>query len=358
MASLYVVLNLRPLPTDRSTTHLFIGVFLLWPALSLFHGLLAGADTALAVSQVTPFIAAVIYFFATQSVSPDRAISAFFSLMFSLAILVLVMYCLFWFGLPGSEYLLSIFQSGEHGYFGFRPFGDVELPNVYFKATLFFVPTYVYFLYNAKFIKAFLVLVALIAAFSKAGFFICLVFTLGYLFTGKTDTRRKIIIVITLLALIPMFLRFQQFSEALLQSISGQSETSQVRLSYLGSLYDLFGNSPVTLLVGQGAGVPFYSQYLGDYVTNIEVDFLNLIRKFGLPWFMVFATSVLALCYKLFMSKMTEGRILGLALLSSFIAASTNPVLLSPPSLMFMMMSLDYYWRKDGIERPHTVVNI
>lgn len=351
VALLYAVHKLRPLPADRPTTHMFLCVFLLWPVLSLFHGLLVGADTALAVSQITPFIAAFVYLLASQSVSPGHAISAFFGTMFSLAVVVLAMYGLLWFNLPAGEYLLSIFQSAEHGYFGYRPFGDIDLPNVYFKATLFFVPAYVYFLCKGKLLKALLVLLALVLAFSKAGFVICLVFTLGYLFMYRTGKRRKAAIVFALLVLTPLFLGFQQFTEELVQSISGQSETSRVRLSYLGSLYDLLGESPLTLLVGQGAGVSFYSHFLGEYVTNIEVDFLNSIRKFGLPWFLVFAASVLALCTKLFRSALPDGRTLGLALLASFFATGSNPVLLSPPSLMFMMMLLDYYWRRDEFAR-------
>lgn len=351
VAVLYLVPNFRALPTDRPTTHLLIYIFLLWPLLSLLHGLYAGADTALAVSQVTPFLVAVIYVFVSQQVSPDRAIAAFFGIMFSLAIVVFVMYGLLWLNLPGSEYLLLIFQSAEHGYFGYRSIGGTELPNVYFKATLFFVPTYVYYLYKGNFIKALLILVALILAVSKAGFAICLAFSVGYFFMFKTDKRRKTAIVVTFLILTPLFLGFQHFTEALVESVTGQSETSQVRLSYLGSLYDLFGGSPLLLLVGQGTGVPFYSEYLGEFVANIEVDFLNSIRKFGLLWFLVFAALILTHFYKLFRSAFPENRIIGLALLAMFFAAGTNPVLISPPFLMFLMLSLDLFWRKDAAVR-------
>jgi hypothetical protein len=80
-------------------------------------------------------------------------------------------------------------------------------------------------------------------------------------------------------------------------------------------------------------------------LSNIELDHLNAIRKFGLPWFFVFTASVLTLSSKLFRSSVPDGRIIGLALLALFIAAGTNPVLLSPVFLMFLAMALDLFWR-------------
>lgn len=345
VALLYVVLNFRPLPLDRTTTYLFVLVFLLWPVVSLLRGVLAGAEAGLAVSQITPFFAAGIYFLASQSVSPGRAASAFFTIMYSMAILVLAMYGLLWFNLPPGEYLLSLFSSAEHGYFGYRPLGETVLPNIYFKATLFFVPTYVYFLYMAKPVKALLVLVALALAFSKAGFAICLLFTLGYLFFHKAERRFKAAVLVACALLTPILYAFQVFMTELAQSIAGQTETVQVRLSYIDSLRSLFGESPSLLLLGQGAGVSFYSRYLGEFVSNMEVDYLNVIRKFGLPWFMAFTAFVLVLSGKLFRSGSSESSIIGLALLAEFLAAGTNPVLLSPPSLMFLVMALDYHRR-------------
>jgi hypothetical protein len=251
-----------------------------------------------------------------------------------------------WFGNPLADYLLKIFSSEAHGYIGYRQFGDILLPNVYFKATLFLVPTYIYFLYSAKPIKALIVLLALVRAFSKAGFTICLLFTLSYLFLQKGNRRFKTAIIALFLVVSPWFFSFEQFTDELIQSIIGQSETAQVRIGYLDSLYKMFSENPSSLLLGQGAGSFFYAQNLGDNLSNIELDHLNAIRKFGLPWFLVFSAFVLVLSYKLFKSKLPDDRTVGLALLSIFLAAGTNPILLSPPFLMFMAMSLDFYWRR------------
>lgn len=346
VALLYLVLNFRSFPMDRLTSHIFICVFLLWPILSLLRGVVAGADLALVINQISAFPAAIVFFLVIQSVRPQYGVSVFFSTMCSLAVAIIALYSLMWFGNPLADYLLKIFSSEAHGYIGYRPFGNVLLPNVYFKATLFLVPTYIYFLYSAKSIKALVVLLALVLAFSKAGFTICLLFTLVYLILHRGDRRFKTAIIALFLLLSPWFLSFGQFTEELVQSLTGQSETAQVRVGYIDSLYTMFGENPSSLLIGQGPGSVFYAQNQGDTLSNIELDHLNAIRKFGLPWFLVFTAFVLVLSYKLFGSKFSDDRVLGLALFAIFLAAGTNPVLLSPPFLMFMAMLLDFYWRR------------
>jgi hypothetical protein len=346
VALLYLSLNPRFLPLDVPINFLMYGLFFVWPVLSLLLGILAGADVALAVTQTTPFVAALVFFMVLQTVTIRPVLSVFFGTMYSLAIFVIVMYGLIWFRQPAGDFLLTLFSSEAHGYFGRRDFGAIVLPNVYFKATLFLVPAYVYYVYGGKLVKASLILLALLLAFSKAGFVICLLFTLGYPFFSASKRRFTSAFVLIALLSAPWLFGYQEFTEELILSLTGQSETSQIRLGYFDSLYALLGESPLTLLVGQGAGVGFYAHNLGAFVANIELDHLNVIRKYGLPWFMVFAALVLMLAYKLFRSDLQESRILGLALLSIFIAAGTNPVLLSPPFLMFLLMTLVYYRRR------------
>jgi hypothetical protein len=347
VALLYLLNNYRSLPLEGPICYLFIFTFLTWPVLALLNGIVSGSEITLAVSQITPFFAAIAFFLVLQSVNPQQALSAFFSTMFILAIIVCVLYGLLWSNHPAGTYLLSILQSSEHGYFGFRPIKDDFIPSVYFKATLFLVPTYVYFLYRNRIVKALLVLLAVVLAFSKSGFVICMLFTLGYIFLYQTERRFKIATTAFLILVSPWFFSFGLFSEELIKSLTGQSETSQIRLAYLAPLNTLFMENPLVILVGQGAGSLFYTGSDIGLVSNIEIDHLNAIRKFGLPWFLVFTAFVLRISYKLFISNISEGRIIGLALLAMFVAAGTNPVLISPPFLMFMMMALDFYWRKN-----------
>ncbi|ABB32404.1 hypothetical protein Gmet_2175 [Geobacter metallireducens GS-15] len=351
LAMLYLFLHFKPFPMDSQTSHLFMFLFLLWPVLSLLHSVIAGAELSLAISQMTAFPAAIVFFLVIQSVRPRYALSVFLYTMLSLAVIVIALYLLMWFTSPFADMFMRIFSSEAHGYIGYRPFGNIFMPNVYLKATLFLVPVYVYFLFMAKPIHALIALLALVVAFSKAGFALCLLFTLYFLFLHRGDRRYKAAVIVLFIAVTPLVLGFEQFTEELLRSLTGEAETAQVRIGYLDSLLAMFGEDPASLLIGQGPGAVFYARNLGAFVSNIELDHLNAIRKFGLPWFMAFTAFVLAVSYRLFRSQPAEERALGLALLSLFIAAGTNPVLLSPAFLMFMAMATDFYWRRDETAR-------
>lgn len=345
VAILYLFLHFKPLPMDRPTTHIYVLLFLVWPVLSLLHSMISGAELSLAINQITAFPAAIVFFLVIQSVQPRYVLSVFFNTMLSLAIIVVVLYLLMWFANPFADIAMRIFSSEAHGYIGYRMFGTGFMPNVYLKATLFLVPVYVYFLYMSKPVHALIALLALVVAFSKAGFAICLLFTLLFLFLHRGDWRYKAVVIALFIVITPLVLGHEQFAGELFRSLTGESETAQVRIGYLDSLYTMFGENPVSLLIGQGAGAVFYARNLGAFVSNIELDHLNAIRKFGLPWFMAFTAFVLTVSYRLFRSQPDEGRALGLALPALFIAAGTNPVLLSPLFLMFMALTTDFYWR-------------
>lgn len=344
-ALLYLLLHFRPFPMDRPTTHIYVLLFLVWPVLSLLHSMISGVELSLAITQITAFPASVVFFLVIQSVRPRYVLSVFLYTMLSMAVIVVALYLLMWFANPFADVVMRIFSSEAHGYIGYRMFGTSFMPNVYLKATLFLVPVYVYFLYMSKPIHALIALLALVVSFSKAGFAICLLFTMLFLILHRGDWRYKAVVMALFIVITPLVLGYEQFAEELFRSVTGESETAQVRLGYLDSLYAMFGEDPASLLIGQGAGAVFYARNLGAFVSNIELDHLNAIRKFGLPWFMAFTAFVLTVSYRLFRSQSEERRALGLALPALFIAAGTNPVLLSPPFLMFMALTIDFYWR-------------
>jgi hypothetical protein len=104
---------------------------------------------------------------------------------------------------------------------------------------------------------------------------------------------------------------------------------------------DLFAEHPSYLLVGQGAGVAFFSLGESENVQSFEIDHLNAIRKFGLPWFIAYSAIVFYSARKLIATGQKEERAFGFALISAYLAAGTNPVLLS--SLFVTMMTLSYF---------------
>jgi hypothetical protein len=262
--------------------------------------------------------------------------------------------------------LLSSLNKRE-GFFARQSFGDSEAPVFYFSSTLFLVPTSVYYLFVGKTMRAALVFLALGLAWSKAGTFIVLVFA-GVYFARLAFPRQGAGVRATwqgyLRALLPfvvlsgivlsILMSFPGFSGQVMDTVAGKSETAQVRLDHVSSVTELFVRNPHYLLVGQGVGVPFYSKGESDYVQDFEVDYLNTIRKFGIPWFIGFSAVVFLTARKLVASRDVELRAFGFSLLSMYLTAGTNPVLLTP--LFIILMTLCYFAQRNGSERAGSAV--
>jgi len=145
-------------------------------------------------------------------------------------------------------------------------------------------------------------------------------------------------------------LSFQGFAEDLKDTFSGQSDTAVVRLGHIDSVLRLWARNPHYLIVGQGVGVPFYTSGESEFVQNIEVDHLNAIRKFGLPWFVGFTGIIFYSAWKLIKANRPEMQACGFALVSMYFAAGTNPVLVSP--LFIILMTLSFFAQRTLNARP------
>jgi hypothetical protein len=157
---------------------------------------------------------------------------------------------------------------------------------------------------------------------------------------------------VVLLSGIALFvlLSFPGFFDIISDTAAGESETAQVRVGHYHSIMNLFARNPDYLLIGQGAGTSFFSSGESDYVRNIEMAHLDGIRKFGLPWFIGFSAVVFYSAWKLIRTGQTEERAFGYALISIYLAAGTNPVLISP--LFLILMTLSYFAQRKQHERP------
>jgi hypothetical protein len=337
-----------------------VGLFVIWPTWSLLYGVAQGADLSLAVSQVTPFLFACVLAVLLPAIDARSSLRMLYWSIFSLAIVIVGLFAVL-LAAPQSGLgawvmaFLGRFQEQE-GYFGTAFTEGIESPIIYFRAALFLVPTFVYLLYTGKTFRALLVLLALALSLSKAGVLISLVFLLVFPFgdflAGKWRSPNaniatvvfgpaKKILPIGIIALmsIGFLLWSPNFGNQMWAALTSESETALVRKGHIESVIELFHRHPGYLLTGQGAGTSFFSVGELNEVTNIEVDHLNTIRKFGLPWFIAFSCVVLYVAKKLIRDGQTERRAFGFALVSSYLASGTNPVLVTPLFIMLMVAS-------------------
>lgn len=335
--------------------------FVLWPSWALLNGIVRGADTELAVSHVTPFLFVIVTASLLPGIDRRLPIRIFVWSMFSLAIVVTVLFSLqyLWPENPVSSPVLQYLadQGYRFGFFGTRPGWESSVPNVYFGATLFLVPTCIYFLFQRRFVASAIVLVGLTLSFSKAGLLIVLGFLLFFLIqevvlarTGISsrapDLRKKALLVragpaVLLVGVLVLALSaFPEFAQDLSDSLRGESDTTAIRLNYATFVLHLFSDNPQYLLWGQGAGISGLAP--GDSIeAHNELDHLNTVRKFGVPWFLVFTWFVFRVVVRLTRSREAELRAFGVSLFGIYLAAGTNPVLTSP---LFMMLLISAYF--------------
>jgi len=138
------------------------------------------------------------------------------------------------------------------------------------------------------------------------------------------------------------------YIDYLSSTFRGQATTSKIRIGHWQSFVDLMSEHPSYLIWGQGTGTSFVS--IGEAyraggvaheVYNIELDHIDSIRQFGLLWFLGFAGLTGWTALRLLRRRDDgENRALGYAMIALFIAAGTNPVLITP---LFMLALMAYY---------------
>ena len=354
---------------ELSTVEIAVGslLFIVWPIWSLLYGVAQSGDVGVGLSQVTPFAFALLVALLLAGFSKQLPLQLFFGTIFSLAIFVVVSFVLI-FLFPQNPASVRLFDTlvslqEREGYFGSRPLGDTDVPIIYFGSTLFLIPAFVYYLFSRRSVRAGVVFIAIVLTWSKAGLVIALASAVLYLVWEVSSRfsfssarqglqpvfgRVRTFGSVAFLGLVvwTVFVSFPAFSEQLQNTIAGESETARIRKGHIQSLGDLFSRNPHYLLVGQGVGVPFFTVGESESVQNIEVDHLNAIRKFGIPWFLGFSGVVFFTAGRLIKTKGPAGPASGFALVSMYIAAGTNPVLMSP--LFIMLMTLSYFAQRQG----------
>jgi len=344
------------LPSGALTLGLVL--FVVWPAWSLVYGVARGGDLFVGIVQVSPFVFALIVALILPVLDDLTPLRMLYACLFFLAVGVTAVFALLVL-LPDNSlsHTLLGFLVGldeREGYFRVTSLGDLEVPWIYFRSTLFLVPAFVYYLFVNRLLRAGVILLALGATLSKAGLTIALLFgayysisvllagsaagEVGRLLRGRI--RRFLPVLVVAGAALVILLSLPTFSDQIRDAWQGESDTSQVRMGHFHSVMNLFLQHPSYLVVGQGVGVPFYSLGEFDYVQNIEIDHVNAIRKFGLPWFIGFSAVAFYSARRLIKSGQVERRAFGFALVSIYFAAGTNPVLTS--DLFIILLTLSY----------------
>lgn len=332
-----------------------LALFVIWPLVAVAVGLAQGAGAGDAIGEATPFLPGVLAYLLVQGTPGRRPLEI---VMDSIALLAAATVGLFLLLLaaPGSlpaTVALELLSDESHGFFGVRTLGTVSVPNVYFKATLFMVPAFAWFLFRHRYLKAALCALGLVLAFSRAG--VALVAVLFALFLLNGSVRQQLFAGVAivaaglLLARHGELLQLAEYGARLQDALLGRDVSAQARIGHLASLAELLNRDPWALWLGHGAGTAFYSAGSGAWVTFIELDHVDAIRQFGLAWFVAFTAVVVHVGASAFRAG-PDGRAAAVALGAAFVASGTNPVLINP-LFMILLAALAHYGEASRAQR-------
>jgi len=314
-------------------------LFVIWPLISAIQGMGYDANLGRAIQRITAFAPALLVMpILASSRRPRHLLDAIMSSLLALAIVIIFLFCLFLL-LPRSGYtqfLRGVLAGGVHGYFGLRGVGSILVPVVYFKATLFLVPACIWYFYKRSYVASAICFVALICAFSRSGALIAAA-VLGVHGFLLAPFRVRAGLVCLLVAV-----GYVLWSDMYLDVLTGRGESASQRIGHFYSIIDLLSHDARILWLGQGAGVSFFSTGVNGFVTAVELDHLDAIRTFGLLWFIGFSAVVFRAAGVGMHLASKEARGIRVALIASYFASGTNPVLISP--LFCMLAAVSYYF--------------
>lgn len=313
----------------------FSALFVVWPIIAYLHGLASGGDPQEGLSETTPFSGVLLALLVASVVGMHRTLRCFHYVILTLAFVIVTITVVSYLGLwPGMATDLPEYVSCHiDPYIGTNKSGELHT-RVYFTATLWLVPGAVYFFGMRRFLFGTLCALGLIAAVSKAGAVIALGFSAVVLIRNRTGRILGPVAVAACL-LAGAFL-FPDFWFDVDDAFSSDSESISIRWDHAESLDDLVTANPLILLTGQGAGTAYYSRGAGASVGRIEVDHLDMLRRYGLPWTLAYCLLYVAVVARLLKSDGAEEKVVGWAFLSIFIAAATNPQLITPMGLFYL----------------------
>jgi len=240
-------------------------------------------------------------------------------------------------------YFVEIGSDNDITRIGTRNFGDTYFPMVYFESSPLIVFAIGYFakmFNNSKGSKRILIggllLINMIAMFVGATRNNMIISILAPLVILYWYAKRKTLIVMIAFVFLA-WLVISNFS--IIQSMFDSKENSnELKLSFLGEYLRLFSNWDI-LLFGQGLGSYFNSSTRG-YVSNSELTYLELIRRFGAILSIFIFSMLLYPLSKLRLKRFHNEHYLFLSYFFYLIMSFSNPLLLSSTGMLLLSLVL------------------
>lgn len=283
----------------------------------------------------------------------QNIVSLFNTMMFLGALITLVTFLsIFLFYILGRSDLINAANSFgatyRLGYFGQRPETGIDfVPNVYFRWTMLLIPAAILLIGESR-KKLIVVLLAILSTLSTAAIFSV---SLGLILIALISSTQPFLkaargaflglLTIVFIGLVAWFFEYRQVINLMFDKVSFESAPAAIRISDIHSIYESMKESAFVTLFGMGVGSSFYRIGSGEYAINVEVSHFNLVRQFGLVYAVLFFWYVFSAFWWLVKTD-DIGRRIAVGMLALFLAAGTNPLLMSPVFFLILVIGRSY----------------
>lgn len=320
---------------------------LLYFGFSVCYSMFRGLDLADIYGQVS----FVIYFsllFVVLYVPGETTAKIFRQVAVLAAVIVIGTFLSILLYPPSAIAWNAIGDTYRLGYLGIQSIGGQEIPNVYFRWSMWLIPAFLISIGKYK-ISSILIGAAALITLSTSVIVFTLLGTVLLVFTSRNRytvsikglSYAGVLAVGVLMVLELNYSVFGLLYENVASKFSASSFSTSVKLGHIEGVLQSMQASISSMLFGTGVGSAFYSPGIHDYAINIEVSHFNFVRQFGLIGGAVFFGYVL---YVIVTAYMTDavGKRWAIGLLMLFGAAGTNPLLMSPVFMVVLVTVRSY----------------
>lgn len=255
---------------------------------------------------------------------------------------------------PGSKIVWNqIDETYRLGYLGVQDIAGETIPSVYYRWSMWLIPAFILSVgrHNAS---ALVIGIAAVFTLSTSIIAATLVGMVLLNFAVRSQHAYSLKIATYLFVLMIAAVMISDtihdvagiLFEQVTSKFSPGSESSSIKLGHIEGALQSMQGSAMNVLFGTGAGSEFYSPGIDDYTINIEVSHFNFVRQFGLIGGLMFFGYIFYVIVSAYQTDVL-GKRWAIGLLMLFVAAGTNPLLMSPVFIVVLMAA------RASIERFH-----
>ena len=299
-------------------------------ALSIITTTLNGGDFIMSFKYNFFFLTIFLCLLLTKHIDKIRMLNFVMSTLFYCSLMIILgNFFSVIFPIDPIIKFVKIFAMNFDDYDGVRQ-NNIILSKIYFHFTLFLPSSFAFFLYEKNYLKTILLSIAIILSVSRGAIILTALISVIYILNYKSLKGlviKLILFFITYLILIQIIdLLIPNIFFHFLELNNSSNFTVYTRINQFNLVFDVLLDNIDYLLFGMGSGTPIYSPFLNEFVYNLEIAPLEILRKYGVLFFILLFGSLI----KIILQNLKSNKRNSIILLSLLLATFSNPILTSP----------------------------